>query len=87
MANTIDKDTPMTERQQQVLDAILDHWRQNYTPPTIRELGDALGIASPNGINGHLKALRKRGKLLADVEHKARRIVPVEVVALLKEHL
>lgn len=30
-------------------------------PPTIRELGDTLGIRSTNGVNDHLKTLAKKG--------------------------
>ena len=30
-------------------------------PPTIRELMDQFGIKSPNGVRGHLLAMRKNG--------------------------
>ena len=44
-------------------------------PPTIREIMDHLGFASPNGIHEHLKALKKKG--LIDYEYgKARTITP-----------
>lgn len=34
--------------------------------PTIRELGDALGIRSTNGVNDHLRALQIKGYLVRD---------------------
>ena len=50
-----------TARQAEALDWITDYLRRNGMPPTIREIGDAMGIASPNGVRNHLNALvRKR---------------------------
>jgi repressor LexA len=31
--------------------------------PSLREIGDQFGIASPNGVVGHLKALARKGLL------------------------
>ena len=53
----------MTERQRRVLSAILAHERRNGVPPTYRELGRALRIASPNGVRRHLQALERKGYL------------------------
>lgn len=51
----------LTERQSQVLDFIADTIRDRGFPPTIREIGNALGIRSTNGVNDHLKALERKG--------------------------
>ena len=32
-------------------------------PPTLREIGEHMGIRSTNGVNDHLKALEKKGYL------------------------
>lgn len=32
--------------------------------PSIREIGEARGIRSPNGVNGHLTALKKKNRLV-----------------------
>ena len=58
--------TPLTERQQAVLDAIRVHIAEYGRPPTLRWLGERLGIASTNGVNDHLKALERKGFLLRD---------------------
>lgn len=50
-----------TPRQLQVLEAIASETRRLGMPPTIRELGDALGISSTNGVNDILKALERKG--------------------------
>jgi repressor LexA len=51
-----------TQRQLQVLRAI-EKAAAEGLPPTLRELGDELGIASLNAVNDHLVALRRKGLL------------------------
>lgn len=50
----------VTKRQEQIYKIIVKAIH-NGRPPTIRELGAATGINSPNGIMCHLKALEKKG--------------------------
>lgn len=53
----------LTDRQREVLDFIqlrIDEW--GY-PPTIREIGQHLGIKSTNGVADHLKSLKRKGYL------------------------
>lgn len=51
----------LTQRQKEVLTSIRDAIEDSGYPPTIREIGDALGIKSTNGVNDHLKALERKG--------------------------
>lgn len=53
----------LSKRQQEVLDFIQSRVFQNNIPPTYREIGDALGISSTNGVSDHVKALIKKGYL------------------------
>ncbi len=53
----------LTERQRQVLDFIQDRIDEWGYPPTIREIGEHLGIKSTNGVADHLKALKRKGYL------------------------
>jgi repressor LexA len=53
----------LTKRQAAVLDFIIDHIEEWGYPPTIREIGDHLGIKSTNGVNDHLKALERKNYL------------------------
>jgi len=53
----------LTARQREVLDAIVSMTQDKGVPPTLRELGAALGIRSTNGVTDHLKALRRKGYL------------------------
>jgi repressor LexA len=51
----------LTARQQQILDYIDHEVRTTGVPPSIRQIGTALGISSTNGVRTHLKALEKKG--------------------------
>ena len=53
----------LTKRQAAVLDFIIEHIEEWGYPPTIREIGDHLGIKSTNGVNDHLKALERKDYL------------------------
>lgn len=53
----------LTQRQQDMLDFIADYTRTHGYCPTIREIAEAFGIKSPNGVICTLKALEKKGKL------------------------
>lgn len=66
----------LTDRQAAVLDFISDHIGDTGFPPTIREIGDHLGISSTNGVNDHLKALERKGYLTRE-DAKSRAIRPL----------
>jgi len=67
----------ITERQLAILGFIGRHIVDKSFPPTIREIGEAMGIRSTNGVNDHLKALEKKG-FLERGELKSRSLVPTE---------
>lgn len=67
----------LTPRQREVLRAIIGHVRAHQRPPTVRELGAAIGVTSPNCVAGHLRALRKKGAI--SVDRKVARGIRVEV--------
>ncbi len=51
----------LTRRQQEIFDFIAETIRSKGYPPTIREIMDAFGIASTNGVRTTLAALEKKG--------------------------
>ena len=57
----------LTDRQRQVYAFIEDRIREWGFPPTIREIGEHLGIRSTNGVSDHLKALKRKGYLTQKV--------------------
>lgn len=66
----------LTDRQAAVLNYIADHIEDTGFPPTIREIGDHLGISSTNGVNDHLKALERKGYLTRE-DSKSRAMRPI----------
>lgn len=69
----------LTHRQQLVLDFVRQACAKGR-PPTLREIGDHMGIKSTNGVADHLRALERKGYLVRgdDGEGKARNIRPVD---------
>ena len=54
----------MTERQQELLDAIKAFSREHGYPPTIRELSGLLGNSSTNATADAMRRLRQLGHLV-----------------------
>lgn len=67
----------LTERQRQALEYITDCLNARGYPPTLREIGEHMGIRSTNGVNDHLKALERKGYLVRE-ELKSRALRPVD---------
>ena len=67
----------LTDRQRQALDYIAECLDVRGYPPTLREIGEHMGIRSTNGVNDHLKALERKGYLLRE-ELKSRALRPID---------
>ncbi len=52
---------PLTLQQKKVLECVDDHIRSEGFSPSLREIGQAVGIANVNAVRGHLTALEKKG--------------------------
>ncbi len=68
--------SPLTKRQRQVLDFITRSLEERGYPPTMREIGQHMGIRSTNGVNDHLKALERKGYIERE-DLKSRTLRPV----------
>jgi len=66
----------LTERQKQVLGIIIESIEQQGYPPTLREIGERLGIRSTNGVSDHIKALTRKGYLLERKGKSFRTLLP-----------
>jgi len=67
----------LTERQQQVLDYISHTVVERGYPPSVREIGDAVGLSSPSSVHAILNALVEAGAIRKDPS-KPRAIVVVD---------
>jgi repressor LexA len=66
----------LTKRQAQTLDFIRQSIEERGYPPTLREIGESMGIRSTNGVNDHLRALERKGYLSReDMKSRALRLV------------
>ena len=63
----------LTEKQQQIYDYILSFTETYGYPPSVREIGEHLGLKSPSTVHFHLKGLRSLG-LFSQAEGKTRAI-------------
>ena len=64
----------LTDRQQTIFDFIRGLIEDRGYGPTIREIADEMGFASPNGVMCHLRALQKKG-LINRTSNQSRSIV------------
>lgn len=56
----------ITDRQKQILDLILETVNRRGYPPSVREIGEAVGLSSPSTVHSHLSALVEGGYLRRD---------------------
>lgn len=68
---------PLTDRQKAVLSFIAESIGERGYPPTLREIGNRLGIRSTNGVNDHLRALERKGFLTRE-DMKSRTLRPTD---------
>jgi repressor LexA len=56
----------ISARQREILDLILQTVQERGYPPSVREIGEAVGLSSPSTVHSHLSALVKGGYLRRD---------------------
>ncbi|MBI3892513.1 MAG: transcriptional repressor LexA [Candidatus Wallbacteria bacterium] len=78
----------LTGRQRAVLDYLVTHIQSTGLPPTIREIGQEMGVSSTNSVFRHLRELERKGFISHNPE-KARSIhvVGLQEIARLRDRL
>jgi repressor LexA len=56
----------LTERQQQIWNYLVEYVDSHGYPPTVREIGEQVGLASPSTVHAHLANLERAGLLRRD---------------------
>ena len=56
----------LTDRQQQIWNYLVDYVDRHGYPPTVREIGAEVGLASPSTVHAHLANLERAGLLRRD---------------------
>ncbi len=65
------RDTGLTERQRTILDVIRASVSSRGYPPSIREIGDAVGLTSTSSVAHQLRTLERKGYLRRDPTGRA----------------
>lgn len=58
--------TKLSKRQQDILSFIKDEVQKKGYPPSVREIGEAVGLASSSTVHGHLARLESKGLIRRD---------------------
>src|SRR5438067_13056608 len=56
----------LTGRQQEIWEFLVEYLKGHGYPPTVREIGEAVGLASPSTVHAHLANLERAGLLRRD---------------------
>src|SRR5438046_8251473 len=56
----------LTERQQEIWNFLVEYVDRHGYPPTVREIGERVGLASPSTVHAHLANLERAGLLRRD---------------------
>ena len=56
----------LTGRQQEIWDFLVEYVDRHGYPPTVREIGESVGLASPSTVHAHLANLERAGLLKRD---------------------
>lgn len=76
----------LTAKQQEVLQAIQTYIEKHNYPPTIREIGEMVGLSSPSTIHGHLERLKKKGIITYKPSHP-RTITIIKLPSQIKQDI
>ncbi|HEY3069084.1 MAG TPA: transcriptional repressor LexA [Gaiellaceae bacterium] len=56
----------LSKRQREIFDFVVKYADKHGYPPTVREIGEAVGLASPSTVHAHLANLERAGYLKRD---------------------
>lgn len=79
----------LTNRQNVILEFVAGYSHQRGFPPTLREIGEGIGLTNISAVRGHLAALEKKGYIAKDPDtaRSIRVIRPPSVFSKLKRQL
>src|SRR3981081_1168093 len=59
-------DTELTRKRREILDFIAAQLQERGYPPSVREIGEAVGLTSSSTVHAHLTTLQRQGFLRRD---------------------
>lgn len=80
--------TKVSKRQEAILDFIKEQVRLKGYPPSVREIGEAVGLASSSTVHGHLSRLEGKGLIRRDpTKPRAIEIISLEDESIPKQEV
>src|SRR5947209_14088082 len=73
-----DMPEPLTSRQREILEYLRFRQKIRSYPPTVREIGEAVGLSSSSTVQNHLNTLERKGYIRRDPT-KSRTIEVVDI--------
>lgn len=83
MANNKDAEHGVVVRRQ-IYDAIIKYIGEHGYPPTVREIGDMVGLKSTSSVQSHLKRMIEMGTLETDAGFSSPRAIRVPGYTFIK---
>jgi repressor LexA len=68
----------LTGKRRRILEFIAESIKERGYPPSVREIGEAVGLTSPSTVHAHLKVLQRDGYLRKDAERPRTIVVHFE---------
>lgn len=75
----------MTPRQQQIYNYIILYIEEHMYPPSVREIGDGVGLHSTSSVYEHLKSLERKGHI--EVRENSPRAIKVNGYKFVREEV
>ena len=73
---TVQAETVLTARQQEIWQFLVEYVDDHGYPPTVREIGERVGLASPSTVHAHLANLERVGLIKRDPPSRVRSSSP-----------
>lgn len=78
----------LNPRQREILEFLREHARTHAYPPTVREIGQAVGLSSSSTVQNHLNALEQKGHIRRDpTKSRTVEVVGSELAADARIHI
>ena len=72
----------LTAKQQQIYDYILAFTAEHGYPPSVREIGAAVGLKSPSTVHFHMKGLEEAGVIVTPSNYQSTKLASAMMNAM-----
>lgn len=73
------------ETRKRIYDFVVDYIQEHGYPPTVREIGDGVYLASTSSVHGHILQMLENGTLETDAQNGSSRAIRVPGYKFVRE--